>query len=700
MWFENITRKIAEKENSNKFRFAIITDPQIYPANPTGGTAKLSQESLKEAIRKINEADPRPDFVCFLGDIINSPDQKSYDNFENCVKDLIPDAIFVHGNHDTSAPFEKHKKIVKKLSGVDDMYYSFDAGYWHFAVLPCVEGSSPLENQIKEDMLNWLEKDLEQNKDKNTIMFVHMHGMPQGTTQTEWYCYPLAIRKRIESIISKHGNVKYYFNGHIHNVLKASVKNLRKYNGITYVSVPSITQGRPYNEEFEGFDKDVGGYYLIVDVDGDQLTIRGYQAFKDAEIIYPLRDEDGNDIVPEFTNELEPRWFNVISDIPANPKLINGGFEEGEDGLLGWYKKYRYITDVNPQYVQETVEDIFYTGKRAARLYNRAVYPDFWANDENCEIYQFVNFSPESRPALNLKYFLKNTPVNGGGFVRLMAFNDEGFQFMMMFKWGVNEEACDFLPRCFGYELYGTHQHWAFIHNLGTAYKAMFYDICKEPEKWHNLSVDISALYDDARKEKSAYSKLGITKIMVGLGSWVNREVDEDPIKCSSEVFFDDVVLADISKTDVNPGDYSNNGVQFVNDGSQFYCVYGKRLGDAEVHFKKRAASCRKDNHPPLPVVAAWEEKPRAIGNSVVMKAAEAIDPYGVEYFFEESVDGVVTDSSGWQESREYIFHGRKNGFKYSYRVRTRDKWHIPAPEPIPDHNVGEWSTAESVVIE
>ena len=165
-----------------------------------------------------------------------------------------------------------------------------------------------------------------------------------------------------------------------------------------------------------------------------------------------------------------------------------------EDGLLGWYKKYRYITDVNPQYVQETVEDIFHTGKRAARLYNRAVYPDFWANDENCEIYQLVDFSPESRPALNLKYFLKNTPVNGGGFVRVMGFNREGFQFLMMFKWGVNEDACDFLPRCIGYEIYGTHQTWAFIHNLGTAYKAMFYDICKDSGKWHDLSVDIGAL--------------------------------------------------------------------------------------------------------------------------------------------------------------------------------------------------------------
>ena len=103
----------------------------------------------------------------------------------------------------------------------------------------------------------------------------------------------------------------------------------------------------------------------------------------------------------------------------------------------------------------------------------------------------------------------------------------------------------------------------------------------------------------------------------------------------------------------------------------------------------KRAASCRKDKHPPLPVTAAWEEKPRAVGDSVVMKAARAVDPYGVEYLFEEYVDGVLTDSSGWQESRECIFHGRKKGVRYSYRVVTRDKWHIPAPEPIPAQNTG-----------
>lgn len=694
MVLKNITDKIAAKDNPHDFRFAIIADPQIYPANPTGQVAILSQNSLMQAVKEINAMDPIPDFVCFLGDIVNSGDQMSYDNFETCIDGLIPDVMFVHGNHDTRFPYEPHKRIAKKLSGVDEMYFSFNAGDWHFAVLPCVEGSSEAENQLKDEMLLWLERDLEAHKDMDTIMYVHMHGMPQGTTQTEWYCYPLDIRKRIEAIISKHGNVKFYFNGHIHNVLKASVKNLRQFNGITYVSCPSITQGRPYNEEFEGMDKDVGGYYLVVDVAGDQLNITGHQAFKDREIIYPLRDSNGQNIVTFFSDKLDPRWFNLLLDIESNPEFVNGSFEEGADGLEGWCKKYRYITDVNPQYVEETVTDISHSGNRAARLLNRAVYPDSWANDENCEIYQLVNIKAGSAPMLNAKYFLKNTPVNGGGFIRLLGFSDTEFKFLMMFKWGKNEEASDFLPRCFGYELYGTPQGWSFMHNLGTSYRGMYYNINDEAGKWHDLSVNVQDLYDSSHNEAGAFEKLGISKVMVGLGTWVNREVSDDEILCSSEAFFDDVEL----KGATGLG-FTNDGVSLITDGSEFRCVYGKGLGDNEVRHKKQAASGREDKHPPLPVVAQWEQKPKFERDAIVMTAVEAVDPYGVEYLFEEMVDGVVTDSSGWQESRRGIFHGKNKNTPYQYRVVTRDKWFIPAPEPIAAHNVGEWSSVETVII-
>ena len=89
----------------------------------------------------------------------------------------------------------------------------------------------------------------------------------------------------------------------------------------------------------------------------------------------------------------------------------------------------------------------------------------------------------------------------------------------------------------------------------------------------------------------------------------------------------------------------------------------------------RNAASCRKIIIRHYQLLQHGRKTPR-YRKFCRYEGCEAIDPYGVEYFFEESVDGVVTDSSVGR-NREY-FSWQENGFDIP-RVRTRDKWHIPA---------------------
>jgi hypothetical protein len=57
---------------------------------------------------------------------------------------------------------------------------------------------------------------------------------------------------------------------------------------------------------------------------------------------------------------------------------------------------------------------------------------------------------------------------------------------------------------------------------------------------------------------------------------------------------------------------------------------------------------------------------------SIGMIASEAVDPSGVEYYF-DCTGGSGTDS-GWQDSRAYTDMGLSSGTTYTYRVQARDK--------------------------
>ncbi len=95
------------------------------------------------------------------------------------------------------------------------------------------------------------------------------------------------------------------------------------------------------------------------------------------------------------------------------------------------------------------------------------------------------------------------------------------------------------------------------------------------------------------------------------------------------------------------------------------------------------------DTDPPNPDPLTWASVPAAAGDSQVsMTATTAIDPGGVEYFFEEMSGNPGGSDSGWQNSATYTDDGLNSATSYSYRVKARDK--------SPNANETGWSSTES----
>ncbi|ARN55770.1 metallophosphoesterase family protein [Sedimentisphaera salicampi] len=518
------------KNCGDKFSFAIFADPQVGTMNSNSRVAKNARRFQIESVKEINSFSPKPQFALFLGDLVNVPNDASFKNFVDCIKHCEPEVLLVHGNHDTRPPYTKYKEMQKRVNGMQRTYYSYDVGSWHFIVTPCnLNGASEIEIETEKNMLSWLEADLEKNKNRPTIFFNHLPLMPIGLSQLEWYVFRLEIRKKMVDLITKHGNVKYFFNGHVHNGIKASVKTSWEYKGTKFVNVPTIIEGRNFGEEYDRYEHGLptGGYYMMVHVDGEDVSLEGRLTGVEKGYHYP------NDF-KEFSEDIEPRWFTKAIDLKPNTKLVNGSFEEG---LKGWYQTYRYISDKDPMFKTEVKSDISTAGKKSVYVHTIPKGRIFWANDDNNSIYQMVS-SPGDSPILKAKYFTKERPANAGGFIRFNAVAEDGFKFLMMFHWGSNQYRADYLPRCIGYEIHGKQQNWAFLQQIALKNQGFFWKISDDPDKWHTLQVNIPDLYDKAVSKQGAYSKLGISKFYIQLGAWTNRELDS-----GSVVRFDDVEL-------------------------------------------------------------------------------------------------------------------------------------------------------------
>lgn len=544
-------------ERGERFRFAMLADPQVSAEINRGAVCVNAQETTAQIADELNAAAQRLAFVVWLGDLVNVFEPQSVSNFRRLAKRFQMPNILLHGNHDTLPPYTDYLHLQKELTGVASPFYSFDAGRWHFILTPCnLEGNSPAQKTAEKDLLEWLEKDLASNKDRPTVVFNHLHFMPQGLSQTEFYQHPLALRKHMLELMARHGNVKYYFNGHVHNGLQTAEKTAWEYKGIRFFSVPTVIQPRPYGEEYSAFKSGVerGGYYVLVDVDGDRLTLRGRLAGTDQEYVFP------ESMFKPFDEQKNPLWFHRLPELPAKPALENGGFSRG---FSGWLLPDRYDREDDPFFVAAT-------DKQGATFRVKTPADSIWSDDEYLQASQIVALAPGQAPVLGGRYLLPEMPKAGGGYVTALLMNDTELKALLMFRWSAEEARCNYLPRSIGYQLNGRPMSWMFLQELGRKKQGMFWKLPAATNQWHAFTFNMQELYD-ATHAAGDFARLGATKVQVAVGVWNQNNLPG----LSSEARFAELTLTSeggTSKVDAQP---------LPAGPLVFKCEFGQRVADS-----------------------------------------------------------------------------------------------------------------------
>jgi 3',5'-cyclic AMP phosphodiesterase CpdA len=514
----------------DNFTFLINADPHVSLERPNAKSPQRHNQLLREFVKEVNAAPVQPAFVIFNGDIYERQEApQTTEILLQIVKDLRPLPIAVTGNHDVrdfdvDAIF---RPVQKAFNGTTNDTFSFNCGQWHFVVLPTKE---LLTSRDKEEaFLKWLDEDLKANRDRPTMGFMHYHLLPVGTSQLEFYTQSIDYKNRLLDVLTRYGNMKYVFSGHVHAGIKNSVKTAWEYQGVNFVVVPSPVRPRPFGEEYAEYTLD-GGYYLKVEIQGQSARLLGRQIGRPAEHLYPASAR-------KFDRAVDPRYFKAVWDLPAEAKLRNGGFEEG---LAGWNSVFRYMKDKEPGYRVGAASGGAASGKGVACLFV-SEEGQGWALGEFTEIYQVLR-APGRAPALNFNYRSDQGP-NGGGYVWLGGFKGQEVQLVMVFHCGPQMRARHTLPRVIDYVVTAGEHDGARLQALSRQKQAMFWKLPIPGEKWLQVEISLPQAMNAAAGNPGLYESLGIDRFIIGLGAWCSDEPGS-----RSTAWFDDVVLRDNEK--------------------------------------------------------------------------------------------------------------------------------------------------------
>lgn len=262
-----------------RFRFVHLTDTHIMAGGrwrPRAGNFEFdTEESLRRVVEAVRSLNPAPAFAVLGGDLA-SPDllhsdrvltSEEYDPSYHLLREILarlPCPVrFLVGNHDDRVAFNR---VLRTGAPTPDAqhYYSFDHQGYHFVALDSQEPGQA-GGFLDSAQLTWLSRDLAQQRDRPTIVFVHHHPWLLGLRWID--AMTLRNGEQLMTVLHEHAHVRWVICGHVH--LDQSIQR----GGLTMLTTPStcvqlskVSQGAQVLPGPPAF--------RVVDVSGEELSTR------------------------------------------------------------------------------------------------------------------------------------------------------------------------------------------------------------------------------------------------------------------------------------------------------------------------------------------------------------------------------------------------------------------------------------------
>lgn len=348
-----------------RFAFAIWGDPQVaYWAAESefdDHNNRRKWEEVNPRLRQTVELTNRlgPEFTVTLGDNVHGTGEwEHWKIFVEIAGGLDRPIYPLMGNHDHARAIEDRPSnplgtlefgnflyAQRKLNAPEFAHYSFDAGDWHFILYSqpgCDDHTrTPSVSQyaVRTEYLEWLETDLYENRRRPTFFFTHHPLLPAGSIGMDFYGPDAAARRKLMHALTRHGNVKYAFFGHVHNSVASVPKISWRYRDAAFIVVPNAanwTRGYLYRETYRS-----SWGAATVECNGTKITGMNFHTLAGETVR----------IEPNDFPEYDDRVFGYLTPPgawPAEPALRNGDF--GDATLRdSWFPEAYQKEDTPPR---------------------------------------------------------------------------------------------------------------------------------------------------------------------------------------------------------------------------------------------------------------------------------------------------------------------------------------------------------------
>ena len=223
------------KACAENIRFIQVADVHL------SAQSEFSMKVLEGAVNDINKQEGIS-FVVFTGDNINNPREENLQEFVKIVSKLKVPYYIALGNHDVYKSNGLSKVRYFEVFRENNILFPQRKPNYKFSkngfVFLIVDGAKEVipgsVGYYREDTLNWLDKELTDNKKKDVVIFQHFPvEYPEGA-ESSLKTHKTYKVEEYQALLEKHTNVLAVISGHFH----VNSENMK--NGVYHIASPSV----------------------------------------------------------------------------------------------------------------------------------------------------------------------------------------------------------------------------------------------------------------------------------------------------------------------------------------------------------------------------------------------------------------------------------------------------------------------------
>jgi 3',5'-cyclic AMP phosphodiesterase CpdA len=197
-----------------------LSDPHLMaPGGRLYGSDPLAR--LDACLADIDRNHADADLVVVSGDLTNDGERAAYAVLRDRLGKFAPPCRLMLGNHDDRALFLEMFADAPAEGGF--VQSVFDGGDGRLILLDTLD-SGHVEGKLCQARLDWLDERLHEARDRPVFLF--MHHPPFRIHMPVLDEVRLADADALYEVLSRHGNVRHIFAGHVHRLIAGSWRGI------------------------------------------------------------------------------------------------------------------------------------------------------------------------------------------------------------------------------------------------------------------------------------------------------------------------------------------------------------------------------------------------------------------------------------------------------------------------------------------